>query len=433
MEVQVPAARVDEAVQARLRDLGRTVKLQGFRAGKVPAAVVRQRFGGQVHQEVVDELIKRSFAEAVIDQKLAPAGGPRVNDVSSMAGQDLKYTAVFEVYPEIKLAGLDTLQIERPVVEVTDQDVDTMLEHLQRQRPNWKPAGRAAQDGDQVTVDFEGRLDGVPFEGGKAENVPIVIGGGRMLPDLEQGLIGLTEGAAKTVTVNFPADYQASQLAGKTTEFSVKVKKVEAPELPPLDDEFCKAYGVEGGIAEFRQQITQNMRNEVEQGVRSNLRNQVLECLVAANKIDLPKALVDTQISDMQVDWGRRSGVYDVAKIPPREAFEETARRRVSLGLLIGEVVRSQDLKADPAKLEARLHAVAAAAHDQHGHHHHSEHEHQQHVQEIVESYRRNPQAMSQVESMVLEEQAIEWLLAQAKTTDRPKTFKEFTHFGEER
>lgn len=433
MEVQVPAARVEEAVEARLRDLGRTVKLQGFRAGKVPAQVVKQRFGGQVHQEVVEELVKRSFAEAAVQQKLSPAGSPRIEPVSSLAGQDLQYTAIFEVYPEIKLSGIDSLKIDRPVVEVTDKDVDTMLDHLRRQRPSWKAVSRAAKDGDRVTMDFEGRLDGVPFEGGKAEDIPVVIGGGRMLPDLEQGLIGLTEGMEKQVTVNFPAEYQAANLAGKTTEFTVKAKKIEEPELPPLDDEFCKSFGIEGGIEEFRKQITQNMRNEVEQGTRNAMRNQVLERLVAANKVELPKSLVDAQVNEMQVDWGRRSGVYDVSKIPPRETFEESARRRVSLGLLIGEVVRSQDLKADPQRLDERLLAVAANAHDQHGHHHSDAREHQQHVLEIAQSYRRNPQAMSQIESMVLEDQAIEWLLSQAKTVDQPKTFKEFTNFGEER
>ncbi len=434
MEVQVPAERIDSEVEARLNTLGRTAKLQGFRPGKVPVAVIRQRFGSQVHQEVVEEMIKRSFAEAVLEQKLAPAGGPRIEPMSALAGQDLKYTAVFEVYPQIKLSGLDSLHVDRPKVEVTDADVDAMLETLRKQQPNWKAVERAAQQGDRVTVDFEGRIDGVAFDGGKGEEVPIVIGGGRMLADLEQGLLGVKAGDEKIVKVQFPAEYHAPAVAGKASEFTVKVKHVEEPELPPLDDEFGKAYGIqEGGLAELRRQIAQNMRREVEQDVDSSMRNQVLEGLLAGNTVELPKALVDAQISDMQVDWARRAGVYDVAKVPPRENFEPVARRRVTLGLLIGEIVRSQNMEAAPDKVEERLRAVVVAAHNSHAHHHDDERQHEQHLHEMMQAYRRDRQAMSQVESMVLEEQAVSWLLGQAKITDRPQGFMEFTRFGEKR
>ncbi len=432
MEVEVPAGRIDTAVESRLRDLGRTARLQGFRPGKVPPAVMRQRYGSQVHQEVVEELVKRTFAEAVMEQKLSPAGGPRIEPVSPVAGQDLKYTATFEVYPDIELKGLDTLEVERPVVEIAAADVDGMLEHLRQQRPNWVTADRPAKTGDRVTMNFEGSIDGVAFEGGKGENVPIVLGAGRMLPDLEAGLEGLSAADRKTVPVGFPDDYQAAALAGKTADFAVQVSAVDVPELPPLDDAFCASFGIaEGGVEEFRRQIEQNMLREVEQTTRSRMRAQVLEKLFAAHTVPLPAALVDQQINDMQVEWGRRSGVYEVEKIPARETFEQNARRRVSLGLLIGAVVEREGIKAEPGQVQERLEAVVAQAHDARPHQHGSPQEHQQHLQEMMQAYRKDRQAMSQIESMVLEEQAIEWLLSQARVKEKKYAFKEFTHFGE--
>jgi trigger factor len=432
MEVQVPAARVDAAVQARLNAVSRTARLQGFRPGKVPPAVIRQRFGGQVQQEVVEDLVRRSFAEAVMEQKLSPAGGPRIDPVTPVAGEDLKYTAVFEVYPDIELKGLETLEVERPVVQITAADIDGMVEHLRRQRPNWVAVDRAAQTGDRVIIDFEGRIDGAPFEGGKGQKAPVVLGASGMLPDLEAGLMGMQAGSGRIIPVTFPDDYHAAALAGKTAGFEVRVNAVEAPELPALDEAFCASYGLtEGGVEEFRRQIERNMLREVEQGVRARMRGQALEKLFAAHDVPLPAALVDDQINDMQVQWGRQSGVYEVDKIPPREAFEKNARRRVALGLLIGAVIEREQIKADPAQVQQRLEAVVAQAHDARHHHHDSPHEHRRHLDEMMQAYRRDRQAMSQIESMVLEEQAIERLLSQARVTEKTYTFKEFTRAGE--
>ena len=352
MEVAVPASRIEEAVDERLRTVSRTARLKGFRPGKAPLKVIRQQFGSQIHREVVSELLQSSFAEAVTERKLNPAGGPRIEPISVGEGQDLKYTAIFEVFPEVTIKGLDSISIERPVANVTDEDVDAMIESLRKQRPNWKAAERNSRTGDRVTIDFTGTIDGTPFDGGKGEDVAIVLGEGRMLPEFEAGLIGRDAGSQASISVRFPDDYHSKAIAGKTAQFGVDVKKVEEPELPPLDEQFCAAYGVaEGGIAKLREEVSENMRRELEQNVRMRLKSQVLERLVAANPIELPAALVESQVREMQLDTARRMGVRDASQIPAREPFVEPARRRVALGLLVNEIIKTEKIELDQAKV----------------------------------------------------------------------------------
>lgn len=416
MEVQVPASRVEKAVDERLRDFSRTVRLKGFRPGKAPIKVVRQQFGSQIHREVVSELLQASFTEAVTQEKLTPAGGPRIEPISMGEGQDLKYAAIFDVLPEIKLNGIDGLAVERPTATVTEADIDTMIESLRKQRPNWKPVTRAAGTGDRVIVDFDGTIDGVPFEGGKAEGARIVLGEGRMLPEFEQGLMGQEPGAEVSVEIRFPDDYHGKAVAGKLAQFKIAVKAVEEPEAPALDDAFCAAFGVaEGGIEKLRQDVADNMRREVEQTVRAKLKAQVLDRLLAANPLELPTSLVETQIRDLQVEAARRMGVRDVSKIPPREPFVEAAKRRVALGLLVSEIIKSQKIQLDRAKVNARLEEVVSAYDN---------------PQEIMHAYRDNPEAMNQINSLVMEDQAVDWLLERAKLTEHPTTFKELMKFG---
>ena len=416
MEVQVPAARVEKAVDARLRDFSRTVRLKGFRPGKAPIKVVRQQFGSQIHREVVSELLQASFTEAVTQEKLTPAGGPRIEPISMGEGQDLKYAAIFDVLPEIKLNGIDGLAVERPTATVAEADIDAMIESLRKQRPNWKPVTRAAGNGDRVIVDFDGTIDGVPFDGGKAEGARIVLGEGRMLPEFEQGLMGQEPGAEVAVEIRFPDDYHGKAVAGKQAQFKIAVKAVEEPEAPALDDAFCAAFGVaEGGIEKLRQDVADNMRREVEQTVRAKLKAQVLDRLLTANPLELPTSLVETQIRDLQVEAARRMGVRDVSKIPPREPFVEAAKRRVALGLLVSEIIKSQKIQLDRAKVNARLEEVVSAYDN---------------PQEIMHAYRDNPEAMNQINSLVMEDQAVDWLLERAKLTEQPTTFKELMKFG---
>jgi trigger factor len=416
MEIQVPAARIEKAIEDRLLSMSRTVRLKGFRPGKVPVKVVRQQFGQQVRQEVLGDVMQSSFAEAVGQEKLAPVTAPKIEPINFESGVDLKYRAVFEIFPEIQLKGVEGLSVMKPVAEVTIGDVDAMIENLRKQRPTFAVVDRDARETDQVTIDFVGTVDGVEFEGGKAAGVPVVVGAGRMLPDFEAGLKGARAGETKTIDVKFPADYQATNLAGKTAAFVLTIHKVEESQLPELSDEFCKHYGVEeGGIAQLRKEVEENMRHELKQSVRARLKAQVFDGLLAANPTEVPKVLVEEQVRNMQVDMGRRMGARDVSQLPSAAQFQDAARQRVAMGLLINEVVKLAKLEIDRAKVQERLVDVAQNYPD---------------PDQVVKAYRENAQLRNQLESGVLEEQVADWLLERAKTTEQPTSFKEVMNFG---
>lgn len=415
MEVQVPAVEIDKAVDERLQRLSRTVRLKGFRPGKVPVKVVRQQFGQQVRQEVLGDVVQSSFAEAVEQEKLTPAGGPRIEPINIGEG-DLKYRAVFEIVPQIELKGLDTLPVERPVAEVSTADVDAMIENLREQKPTFASVDREARDTDRVTVDFTGTIDGQPFEGGAGENIPIVLGAGRMLKDFEAGLVGARGGEQRTISLTFPDNYGAPALAGKNAQFAINVKSVEERHLPELDDEFCKTYGVEqGGIAQLRSEVEENMRRELSDAIRGRLKKQVLDGLAAANPIELPKAMVDAQVRDLQVDAGRRMGAREASQLPPPDAFQDAARRRVQLSLLVGEVIKTANIQVNQSQVQARFQELAQQYPD---------------ALQAVEQYRTNPQMRRQMEAAVLEDQVVDWLLERARVTDKQSSFKELMNFG---
>jgi trigger factor len=415
MQVQVPAERVSQEVATRLKTLSRTARLNGFRPGKAPLKVIQQQFGGQVRREVIGELLQSSFAEAVSQKQLAPAGSPRIEPQSMAEGQDLKYVATFEVFPEFALKPVDTLEIDRYSAQVTDSDVDAMIERLRKQQPKYTTVTRPAADGDKVTVDFEGTIDGVAFAGGKGANIAIVVGEGRMLPELEQGLIGAAPGDHRQIAVNFPADYRATELAGKLASFQVEVKSVEETSLPELDEEFCKAFGVtEGGTAKLREDVAANMRRELEQNLRSRNKAAVLEKLFQANPIDIPNALLESQIRDMQIEAMRRSGAKDVSQAPAREPLVEPARRRAALGLILNDIIRRENLVADRTRVDARLDEMVGAYGD---------------AAALKRAYLQNAEAMRQVESLALEDQVVDWVLAHAQAREVASTFKELMNF----
>ena len=415
MEVQVPAVEIDKAVDERLQRLSRTVRLKGFRPGKVPVKVVRQQFGQQVRQEVLGDVMQSSFVEAVEQEKLTPAGGPRIEPINVGEG-DLKYRAVFEIVPQIELKGLDTLPVERPVADVTAADVDAMIQNLREQKPTFASIDREARTTDRVTVDFNGTIDGQPFEGGSGENIPIVLGAGRMLADFEAGLVGTRAGEQRTISLTFPQNYGAPALAGKSAQFAVTVKSVEERHLPELDDEFCKLYGVEqGGIDQLRTEVEENMRRELSDAVRGRVKKQVLDGLASANPLELPKSMVDAQVRDLQIDAGRRMGARDVSQLPPPDAFQDAARRRVQLSLLVGEVIKTANIQLSQAQVQARFQELAQQYPD---------------AAQAVEQYRTNPQMRRQMEAAVLEDQVVDWLLERAQVTDKQSSFKELMNFG---
>ncbi len=418
IEVSVPATRVRQQVDARLLKVSRTVRIKGFRPGKAPIHVVRKHYGREVREEVVSDLIRETFAEALRQEKLQPAGGPRIEPQKTGEPDDLRYTATFEVYPQVELKDVSDIRLTRPVAAVSEGDVDAMIESLRRQRPNWGEVARACKDGDRITLDFEGRIDGEPFEGGKSENLVTVLGSGRLLPDFEQGVRGAAPGEERAFDLRFPDDYPARHLAGKTARFQSIVRKVEEGALPELDAAFCEAFGVaEGGTEALRTEVRENMERELAQAVQARLKSQVMEQLLAANPLAVPRALVDSEVRDMQLELLRRSGSRDARQLPPRENFEAGARRRVALGLILNELIRKAGLQADAGQVQRRLDELVATYAD---------------PDEARRQYLQNDAATRQLQMSVLEDQAVEWVVKAARVTDQPGSFKDIMNFGAE-
>ncbi|NNF51899.1 MAG: trigger factor [Gammaproteobacteria bacterium] len=416
MKVQVPAAKIEDQVDSRLRSVGKSAKLKGFRPGKVPMNVLRQHYGPQVRQEVLSEVIQSTYSEAIGKENLRPAGGPKIEASKVIQGEDLEYTATFEVYPEISIGGLDKIKVERPSADVEESDVDDMIEKLRRQKASWEVVERAAQAPDRVVIDFEGRVDGEVFDGGVAKEAPVELGAGKMLPDFEAGLEGICADDEREIKVCFPDDYQASELAGKDAVFTVKAHKVEAQKLPELDAEFCKAFGVdEGGIDTLRKEVRANMQRELGEAVRGKVKAQLMEGLLEQNKIDLPKALVDEEIDKMQQEmFGGKIPDEKRAELP-RQPFEEQAGKRVALGLLLGEIVRTEQLEVDQERLREKVGELASTYDD---------------PDKVARAYMSNPSLLAQIENMVLEEQAVSYLLGKAKVKDKSVKFKDVMDAG---
>jgi len=417
LEVAIPAAQVDGEVSQRLNKISRTARLKGFRPGKAPLAVIRQQYGEQVHGEVINDLMRASFSEAVAREKLNPAGGPRIEPIALSPGADLKYAAVFEVLPEVKLAPIGDLTIERPVASVADKDLDAMIDTLRKQRPAFNEVTRAAAANDRVTVDFTGKIEGVEFEGGSGDGVPIVIGANQVMKEFEDALLGLNPGDTREFSATFGADHTNKKLAGKTATFNVKVVKVEEQVPAPLDEAFAKGFGIaDGSVETLRSEVRANMERELAEAIRQKVRTQVLEGLYTKNPLELPRQMVEEQIQELQVEMLRRAGVKDAKQLPPREPFEQPARRRVALGLLMSELVRSASLKVSREAVAEKLNELAASYSN---------------PEEVRRAYLQNADMMRQIESQVLETQAIEWVLGQAKVADKAATFAELTQFGQ--
>ena len=416
LEVTVPGEVISHRVDQQLKNLARTVRLKGFRQGKVPYAVVAKQYGGQVHSEAITDLMQKSFAEAVTQQKLRPAGDPRIEPLQVQPGAELRYAAVFEVLPEIALNPLEGLSVEKSSAAVTDSDVDAMLESMRKQKPIFTAVDRAAELNDRVTIAFEGRIDGEVFPGGNGDDLKVVLGAGSILPELDAALAGMKMGDEKQVAARFPDDYGAKTVAGKDAQFSVKVNVVEAQSLPALDEAFIRAFGMqEGGLSEFRAQVRASMEREVADTAQQRVREKLLDTLHKANPLELPKVLVDEQIRELQVQMLRRMGVQKVEQLPPREPYEEPARKRVALGLIIGEIVRAHGIRVDRSRVEQRLNAVVASYPD---------------PDSVRRQYLQSREAMAQLESAVLEDQALDWVQSQMQVVDKPTSFAEMTGFG---
>ena len=369
-----------------------------------------------MHGEVINDLMRSSFSEAVAREKLNPAGGPRIEPIAMSPGSDLKYAAVFEVLPEIKLKPLADLAIEKPVASVSDKDLEAMVDTLRKQRPAFNEVARGAIATDRVTVDFTGTIDGEEFDGGSGKEVPITIGAGRVMKEFEDALLGANAGEEREFKATFSNEHTNKKLAGATATFNVKILRVEEQVPAPLDEAFAKGFGIaDGSLENLRSEVRANMDRELQEAIRQKVRAQILEALYTKNPLELPRQLVDEQIQELQVEMLRRAGVKDAKQLPPREPFEQPARRRVALSLLMSELVRSANLKVSREAVSEKLNELAASYSN---------------PDEVRRAYLQNADMMRQIEAQVLEAQAIDWVLGQAKVTDKQATFAELTQFG---
>ncbi|ARF51227.1 trigger factor [Pantoea stewartii] len=410
--ITVAADSIESAVKKELVDVAKKVRIDGFRKGKVPMNIVAQRYGAAVRQDVLGDLMTRNFVDAIIKEKINPAGAPNYVPGEYKEGQDFTYAVEFEVYPEVELKGLENIEVEKPQVEVTDADVDTMLETLRKQQANWIETDAAAGAEDRATLDFTGSVDGEEFEGGKASDFVLAMGQGRMIPGFEEGVVGHKAGETFTIDVKFPDDYHAENLKGKDAKFEIVLKKVETRELPELTEEFIKRFGVEdGSVAGLRAEVRKNMERELKGAIRNRVKTQAIDGLVEANPIDVPAALIDSEIDVLRRQAAQRFGGNEKQALElPRELFEEQAKRRVVVGLLLGEVIRTHELKADEDRVKVLIEEMASAYED---------------PQEVIEFYSKNNELMNNMRNVALEEQAVEAVLAKAKVSEKETNFQE--------
>ncbi|MHB0774146.1 trigger factor [Halomonas sp. WWR20] len=411
--VQVPATEIDQAVAARLQETAKTVRLNGFRRGKIPMAVVRQRFGQDVRNEVVGEVMRQQYVQAITQENLNPAGFPSIEPTVNQDGKDLEFVATLEIYPEIELTSIDGVEVERPSAEITEADIDQMIETLRKQNAGWEAVEREAAEGDQVTIDFQGFLGDEPFEGGEAQGHELVIGSNSFIPGFEEQLVGMQAGDEREIKVTFPEDYQAEHLAGQEATFKVKLHKVSAQQLPEIDADFIQKFGVEDGdVEKFRVEVRKNMEREVKQAVENRVKQQVLEALKEANEFPVPQALVQQETDGLKRQAAQQFGLgedFDVSQLP-NELFAEQAKSRVQVGLLLAEVVKVNELDASDDEIKARVEELA---------------QQYQQPEQVIEYYLKNDQMKSQIKSALLEEKAVDKLLEQAQVKDVPMSYEQ--------
>ena len=414
IEMSVPMADIEKEVETRLKRLARTVKMPGFRPGKVPLKIVAQSYGQQARSEAIGAAVEKSFGEQVREQKLRVAGSPRI-EPSEAANEDmLAFSAVFEVYPEVELGDLSGQKIERPLLAVGDAEVDKTLDVLRKQRTTFEAADRPVQDGDRVVIDFVGRKGGEEFEGGKADDFPFVVGAGSMLKDFEAAVQGLKAGDSKSFDMTFPDDYHAANLAGQAVQFDITVKGVEAPKLPEVDADFARALGVaDGDVGKLREEVKSNLEREVKRRIQAKVKEQVMNALIAVHPIDVPAALVEAESRQLADNAKRDMEMrgMNVKDIPVDSSwFTSQAERRVKLGLIMAELVKAKELFAKPEQIRTLVEEMAQSYED---------------PSELVRWYYAQPERLAQAEAVVVEDNVVEWVVSQVQTTDSETSFDE--------
>lgn len=420
--VTIPAEQLSEEIDRRLERLARTSKIRGFRPGKAPAKVVRQRYGSAVREDVVDELTRSEYAQAIADQKLSPVDLPTFLPGTTEADGSYTFSAQIDVFPEFELSGESGLVLKKPKVEILEQDVDAVLERLQKQRGEWQQVDRAAAEGDRVIIDFMGTIEGEPFDGNSATEFPVVIGADQLISGFEDGLTGISAGETRTLDLAFPDEYQKKELAGKPVRFEIKAHRVEHLELPALDEAFAAQFEIaEGGVDELRRRVRENMNAELTERIRSDLIDQVGDALLEANPIDVPKKLVDREIERQQRNTLRRLGIpSDDGRAPqlPTEPYQAESEKRVRLGLILSKLIEREALRPDPARVEQRIEGLSQGTND---------------PTATARELRLDRESMRGIEAGVLEDMAYDWLIEKSTVNDGPpKAFFEYMEPGEE-
>lgn len=413
MTIAIPSERVETAINARLQEAAGTVNIKGFRKGKVPFKVIKSRFGKSVRQDVVGEVINQSYFDALTQEQVKPAGQPVIEPGNLEEGADLTFTAVFEVYPEVDLPDFSKLSIDRLGADIGESDIDEMVETLRQQRQTWAVAERAAADKDRVNMDYNGKLDGEEFAGGKAEGTDLVIGSERMIPGFEEGLIGKSAGDSFTLPLSFPEEYHSAELAGKSVEFEIVVNSVSEQVLPAIDEEFFKSFGVEeGGVEAFRVEVASNMTRELKSASRNKLKAQVMDKLIEMVDVQVPAALITGELGQLKSQALQQMGGganLDPSMLPD-ELFTDQATRRVTLGLVLGEVMQKQNLQADPARVRETIEELAATYES---------------PEEVINWYYGNQEQLSAIESSVVEDQVFDFILGEAKVEEKTVSYQE--------
>ncbi|MEW6164344.1 MAG: trigger factor [Pseudomonadota bacterium] len=419
LDMAVAMAEIEREVEQQLKRIAKTAKMAGFRPGKVPMKMVAQMYGAQAHSDALGAAIEKTFGQMVRDQNLRVAGQPRIEPKTSAGEGQMEFTAVFEVFPEFQIAEIAGQAIEKPALSVGDAEVDQTIEVLRKQRTTYVAAGRAAEKGDRLVIDFTGRRDGEEFEGGKATDYPVFVGGGMMLPDFETALEGVTAGEEKVFDVQFPEDYHAKDLAGSKVQFTVTVKSVEMPQLPAVDAEFARALGIaDGDLDKMRAEVRSNLEREVTKRLRARIKEQAMNILLEANPVAVPNAMVEVEARQMAENAKRdlASRGAQIQNIPVEASwFTDQAVKRVRLGLIVAELVRAKDLHVKPEHVRAVVDEFAATFED---------------PQEVVRWYYSQPQRLAEAEALAMENNVVEWVLANATVTDKPVAFDELMGNG---
>lgn len=414
VDLAIAIADIEKETDQRLKRTGKNVKMPGFRPGKVPLHIVKQQYGDQARHEVLSEQLDRVFGETVTTQKMRVAGYPRIEPKASESTTHLEFIAIFETYPEFVPGDLTTAEVERPTLEVGEAEVAKTLDILRKQRVSYADADRAATKEDRVVIDFLGKKDGVPFAGGEAKDYPFVLGQGQMLPDFETAVEGAKAGESKTFDLAFPADYHAKDLAGQTVQFEITVKQVQAPVLPEIDAAFATGMGIaDGDVEKMKSEIEGNLKREVKKRIEGKVKDQVMEALLKANPITIPNALVDMEIQRLmqaaRQDMEQRGMKTADFPIQP-EWFADQAKRRVTLGLILAEVVKTEKLQASPEQVRSLVEETAQSY---------------EHPEEVIRWYYAQPQRLNEVEGIAIENNVVAWVLGKAKVTDKAAVFDE--------